>query len=518
MTQDKDTTLKFTSVAGPDPRSIMLVPPGPCSIGRRSKCDLQLESYNTVSRDHAQLDFRLGPDGGQWTITDQGSKAGTWLNGTRIDPDHAVLLRHRDLVVIEPWTFQVLDPAFDGEQTEQLAPVTSSSPEDTSEDPRLTRMPDVRGTQMAKERLELLLDCASSIHGATNEQELAEAVVEAAINGTGFENAAMLRPLGQDDVVDVITCTGDLGKESAIFSRTLLRAASEGELVHFTQEWAEEHNPTESIRQLRIQEALCIPIKVGPAVVSCLYLDNRGKSARPFDRNDMEYCAGLGRITAMANASLARIDLEQRLAQERRELFLGTVRALVAAIDAKDTYTRGHSERVAWLGRELGRVAGLGEDALDRLHVSGLVHDVGKIGIPESILRKPDRLTDEEFDRIKEHPVTGCRILKDVPQLQAMMDGVRSHHERWDGKGYPDGLAGEEIPYFGRILAVADAFDAMSSARAYRGALDKEHALGEVRDNAGSQFDPELAMLFMKVDLADYERMLQKHVAQDQGE
>ena len=149
-----------------------------------------------------------------------------------------------------------------------------------------------------------------------------------------------------------------------------------------------------------------------------------------------------------------------------RELLLGTVRALVAAIDAKDTYTRGHSERVAWLGRALGEAIELSADDLDALHLCGLVHDVGKIGIPESILRKPSRLTDEEYDVIKSHPAMGCRILEGVTQLAGLTDGVRSHHERMAVGIRMDSPARTSRSSAG--LAVADAFDAMRSARAYQ--------------------------------------------------
>jgi len=199
------------------------------------------------------------------------------------------------------------------------------------------------------------------------------------------------------------------------------------------------------------------------------------------------------------------------LYEDLQDMFMGMLRSLVNAIDAKDTYTCGHSERVAWLGRELGRAAGLDEATVERLHLSGLLHDVGKIGVPEAVLTKAGRLTDREFTIIKAHPRIGARIVEGVRQMQDLIPGVLYHHERYDGRGYPDGLAGERIPLFGRVLALADSFDAMSSNRTYRAAMPHETVLEEVRRCAGAQFDPALAEVFLTLDFEPYRDMVAKH-------
>lgn len=201
--------------------------------------------------------------------------------------------------------------------------------------------------------------------------------------------------------------------------------------------------------------------------------------------------------------------------EELRSLFVGTVQALTATVDAKDPYTRGHSDRVAHLGRELARAAGLDEEQIERVFLAGIVHDVGKIGVPEAVLRKPGRLTDGEFQFIKQHPIIGFNILHDVPQMEDLLPGVLHHHERWDGRGYPHGLAGEEIPLFGRILGLPDAFDAMSSNRAYRPAMPREKVLDEIRKCAGAQFDPILAKIFVTLDFSKYDEMVAHHRAQE---
>ncbi len=199
----------------------------------------------------------------------------------------------------------------------------------------------------------------------------------------------------------------------------------------------------------------------------------------------------------------------------QKAMFVGTVRALSAAIDAKDSYTRGHSDRVAAMARRLALAAGLDLAEADRIHIGGLVHDVGKIGVPEAVLCKQGRLTEEEFAVIKTHPEVGYTILQRIPSLADVLPGVLHHHERFDGRGYPRGLSGTDIPLIARIIAVADTFDAMSSNRSYRAAMPRERVLAEIANCAGSQFDPDLAKAFVQLDLSEYDRMVEEHERQD---
>jgi HD-GYP domain-containing protein (c-di-GMP phosphodiesterase class II) len=142
-----------------------------------------------------------------------------------------------------------------------------------------------------------------------------------------------------------------------------------------------------------------------------------------------------------------------------------------------------------------------------------MVHDVGKIGVPEAVLCKAGKLTDEEFAAIKKHPEIGHRILRDIPQMEDELDGVLHHHERYDGRGYPYGLKGDRIPLSGRIIAIADTFDAMSSTRSYRSAMPRATVLAELQRSAGTQLDPALVPLFVKLDLGTYDRMVSEHAA-----
>lgn len=169
--------------------------------------------------------------------------------------------------------------------------------------------------------------------------------------------------------------------------------------------------------------------------------------------------------------------------------YLDTIEVLRLAVDAKDEYTRGHSDRVAKLAVELGRKLGFDDEHLEELRVAGLFHDIGKIGTADDILLKTESLDASEYDEIKRHPVKGAMILSAVSMFEGIVPSVRHHHERWDGSGYPDGLAGEDIELPARIIAVADALDAMTSDRQYRSHLTLEKAVEQLREGAGSQFD-----------------------------
>jgi diguanylate cyclase (GGDEF)-like protein len=176
---------------------------------------------------------------------------------------------------------------------------------------------------------------------------------------------------------------------------------------------------------------------------------------------------------------------------------LQTIQALAGAVDAKDPYTNGHSTRVAEYARDLAKYVGLPSAEVELIYTTGTLHDVGKIGVPDAILKKPARLDPDEVTIMQTHPVLGEVIIRKAPQLANTLPGVRHHHEAWDGSGYPDKLAGEAIPLMARVLAVADTFDAMTSDRPYRKGLSWDIALSEITKGAGTQFDPDLAPPFV---------------------
>jgi putative nucleotidyltransferase with HDIG domain len=175
------------------------------------------------------------------------------------------------------------------------------------------------------------------------------------------------------------------------------------------------------------------------------------------------------------------------------------VQALTAALDAKSSYTRGHSDRVAELSWALARELGLDEVKAEAVRIAGHLHDIGKIGIPDTIISKPGPLEPSEFETMKRHTVIGSSLVEQVSHLREFAPSVRSHHERWDGRGYPDGLSGEAIPLDARIICIADSYDAMTSVRSYRDQVEGGQAVAEIRRCAGRQFDPCLAEAFERL-------------------
>lgn len=205
--------------------------------------------------------------------------------------------------------------------------------------------------------------------------------------------------------------------------------------------------------------------------------------------------AGLLHAAARALASHAR---NAQLFREKELLLIGVMRTLINAIDAKDAYTWGHSDRVALMARRLGEQLQLSYLECERLYTTGLLHDIGKIGIPDRILQKAGPLTADEFDEIKKHPEIGFAILQHLHQISYVLPGVLHHHESVDGNGYPYGLKGDDIPLFGRLLAVVDTYDAMTSSRPYRTAMPHDVARSKLIDGAGRQWDARIVAAFME--------------------
>jgi putative nucleotidyltransferase with HDIG domain len=212
------------------------------------------------------------------------------------------------------------------------------------------------------------------------------------------------------------------------------------------------------------------------------------------ERVEVRGAAEIGELADTFNQMAGHIeqyvDKLRLAAEENHELFLGSIRMLAAAIDEKDPYTRGHSGRVARYSTIIGHGMGMNAEDLDRLRISALLHDVGKIGVDDRVLKKPGKLTDEEFDLMKQHTIKGANIMRPVGQLKDVLPGIELHHERMDGNGYPYGLPAEQIPLMARIIAVADTLDAITTNRPYQSAMDLDFALERIRSLAISRFDP----------------------------
>ena len=204
--------------------------------------------------------------------------------------------------------------------------------------------------------------------------------------------------------------------------------------------------------------------------------------------------------TTVADSQIARdiiyAELREKI-HKYQQLFLGTLKVLTAAIEAKDPYTRGHAAKVNEYSKTIGVELALSDEQLEFLQYAALLHDIGKIGIDEKILCKPGKLDEKEWGTVREHPLTGANIIEPIELFSEILPFVIHHHEAFDGEGYPRGLKGSEIPYGARILAVADAFDAMTSDRPYRKAYSVAAAIDEIKKKAGTQFDPTVVEAFL---------------------
>jgi len=218
-------------------------------------------------------------------------------------------------------------------------------------------------------------------------------------------------------------------------------------------------------------------------------------------------------FNSVANSCAVFIE-NGRLFGDLKELFIGSLKALTNSIDAKDQYTRGHSERVAiisrWIAERLADCEPTKEEQIHRIYLAGLLHDIGKIGIDERVLRKKGKLTDEEYDCMKKHPSIGAGILREIRQMRDIVPGVLCHHERIDGRGYPNGLVGDQMPLIGKIVGLADSFDAMTSKRTYRDAKTVEEALAEIEKGLGTQFDENVGKVFLESDVYQLWEILQQ--------
>lgn len=241
-----------------------------------------------------------------------------------------------------------------------------------------------------------------------------------------------------------------------------------------------------------------------PTAIQCMKDGADDYLTKPFNLDEvlLSVSRGLEKRSLKLQIQDYQRNLEQKVEQQSRKIratFINAITSLAYALEAKDKYTSGHSQRVADISMTIARELSIPQSGIEKIELASLVHDIGKIGVSETILNKPERLTSEEFQHIRFHCETGQRILQPVIEDDEILKIVRHHHERYDGNGYPDGLSREAIPLGARILALSDAYDAMTSARPYRGAMSLQSAFVEITRCKGTQFDPTVAETFLKL-------------------
>jgi len=396
---------------------------------------------------------------------------------------------------------------FTAQTVERLAPVIAWLNDD------LTHLAQTRGAvtgfsrQLAEsyEEISLLYTLGQSMNELTHPQrfvtlacEELRAVIPFSWIAVRFVNDAKLMP----SMAGLTFISGELGCPRDEFDRAadglLAAPATESSILH---DGLSEVRLSGTPGQVLVHPVVRDGVKVGVLLAG----DKRGDDPEVTTIDMKMLDAAVGYLSVLLQNT--------QLYEDQQAMFLGTLEALTASIDAKDPYTCGHSERVAHLASRLALHAGLTGDEAERIHIAGLVHDIGKIGVPESVLCKPGKLTDDEFLQIKKHPEIGYHILRDIPQLSDVLPGVLHHHERFDGRGYPHGIKGDAIPMIARIIGLVDAFDAMSSNRTYRPAMSRDQVMAEIARGSGSQFDPDLARAFGQLDLSVYDQMVARHQA-----
>ena len=346
-------------------------------------------------------------------------------------------------------------------------------------------------------RLEHLMELTEYVNSTLNIDTLFEMILEISTDTLGAEAGSILMLDDEKQTLRFAAVSGDKsGKLKDLkvpvgegIAGWVVRE-NKGVLITDAQSDPRFFRKADKKTDFTTKSVLAVPLRTKNSLIGVVEVLNK-KSSEPFNNDDMLM------LEALANQAAVAIE-NAKLYANVKELFVNTVRSLATAIETKDVYTRGHSERVTMFAELIAKALGFTEEEIDNLNLAGILHDIGKIGVDESILRKPSKLTDAEFIEIMKHPEYAANILEAIPQLRNIIPAVRHHHERFDGNGYPAKLKGEEIPYFSRILAIADTFDAMSSSRPYREALPFNVCIEELKRCSGTQFDPELAAVALK--------------------
>ncbi len=352
----------------------------------------------------------------------------------------------------------------------------------------------VRETLNKYKEITLLYDIVEKISSCLDTKEVARLVIEEARRVIKLSSVSVLLLNKETDTLELI---GEYGHERgaiAIASRGVGIAGSvwlsgRAEIVN------DVHSDPRFIKEDAANSSLmCAPLKAKDKVVGVIKLGND----RPvtYSAEDLKLFTTLASLAAVAieNASLY---------EQLKEAFYTTVYTLAETIEKRDPYTGNHTKRVMEYSLAIGKTLGLPEEDMARLQLGAALHDIGKIGVRDSVLLKESSLTDEEFEQIKMHAVYGEEIISRISQLQSAIPGVKHHHEKFNGRGYPDGLKGDEIDITARIIAVADSFDAMTTNRPYRKGLSLDEAFEELRKYSGSQFDPEVVDAFFAADVME---------------
>lgn len=463
--------------------------------GRLASLEIVLDD-SSVSRKHAEIRF-AAPSG--WVVKDLDSTNGTYINGIRLAGAEKPI-RVRDIVQFGKVAMIVentenntaAEPQLDKILVEATA---NSSWEDLLHGFIYDRNRGLRGG----DQLIAMLRAGHHLVHIESEDELLHLILNDAVQVLEAQRGAIVLADGPDGKLKLralATGRGETATGRFHFSQKLAhRCYTQGESVLCSSVSDDpELANAQSIADGAMASVLCVLLRTPRNRLGILHVD-RSYWQKPFTEDDLHLA------DAMAANVSAGIECAQLL-RKQKELFRNTITTLAQAVELKDEYTGGHTVRVTNYALMLGKQLGLEKKDLELIEIGTPLHDIGKIGIDDAILRKPGKLTPEEWEEMKKHTTKGADIVSRIPELIPITPIVRNHHERWDGQGYPDKLAGEDIHLLARIVAVVDAFDAMTSDRPYH--VDKrgrtlEDAFGELQRQAGKQFDPKAAAAFCEL-------------------
>ena len=464
-------------------------------IGRDPDSNLSIDNPY-VSRNHVTITF----DRGSYNLRDLDSTSGTYVNGERVstrrleEGDRIRLSRGRGVEFVFHQGATADNAQLGGEEGEEsLKPVRVITPENTRfiNTARLPGSDDL--TRETVDRLRSLYEFTSDMLSAHTSRDLSDKLAAFLMRSLNAERCAVLLHDRKRDTLKVVA-TSDAGKSIAP-SRSITRLSFNDNVAVLSLDAGSDERFADgaSVRFQSIRSVMCAPMGSKSRVWGVCYVDNV-VTERPFDDEALEFLTAVARQAGLAMENLF-------LVEEQRRSLESFIRTLAASLDARDDNTAGHSARVAAMAAGLARVMGHNPADVRVTYYAGLLHDYGKIGIRDDVLLKPAQLTDQEYTHIKEHPLHTFRLLSKIrfPEDLADIPMVAApHHERWDGSGYPDGLRGEEIPIGSRIIAVADAYDALTEQRCYNEPVTPGQALGELTMRSGTYFDPAVIEAFVQ--------------------
>ena len=467
-----------------------LVGPGTLKIGRFHDNDIVINNPY-ISRYHAEIIT----EGSRYLIRDLGSTSGTFANGERIaqrrlkDGDRVRLGRERGI----EFQFHVGDVTIDSSHSPDLKPVRMIAPEETMFlNAAMLPHSSALGDETI-ERLRALYEFNSELMTAQSCEDLCEKLVSFLNRTIKADRCSVLQWNLQRNEMDVMSSRGTLTLGAPSSSITELTYNDNVAVLSLDASTDSRFSSGDSIRFGGIRSVMCAPVGSKSRLWGVCYVDN-ASGDRTFDDEALDFLTAVARQAGLAMENLFLLD-------EQRRSLESFIRTLAASLDARDDTTAGHSARVAVIASGVARNMGLNEADARAVYYAGLLHDYGKIGIRDDVLLKPAKLTPAEYEHVKQHPQHTYRLLSkmrfpedlaDVPLVAA------SHHERWDGTGYPRGLKGEQIPLGSRIVAIADAYDAITEERGYNEPTLPEAAVGELTSLSGSYFDPEVVEAFEK--------------------